>query len=229
MATTAEKIISFYNSLSFDAMLPPGIRVMNPVAENKDVKKIMSVFYKKFFGDNEKRSCMIGINPGRFGGGLTGIPFTDPKRLQDDCGIAYKGAAAHEPSSAFIYEMIRAYGGPELFYKKVYITAVSPLGFTTEKENGKEVNFNYYDTPALQQTITPFATACMKKQLPFLNRDTCICIGTGKNEQFIRMWNGENGFFKNIVSVEHPRFVMQYKSKEKEKYIAKYLDALTDL
>ncbi len=33
------------------------------------------------------RYLILGINPGRFGGGITGIPFTDPIRLQNICGI----------------------------------------------------------------------------------------------------------------------------------------------
>ena len=49
-----------------------------------------------------------------------------------------------ELSSVFMYEMINAYGGAELFYKRFYITAVSPLGFV---KNGR--NLNYYDDKIL--------------------------------------------------------------------------------
>jgi hypothetical protein len=44
--------------------------------------KICSSFYQKYYADNKKRSLIIGINPGRFGAGVTGIPFTDPIRLK---------------------------------------------------------------------------------------------------------------------------------------------------
>lgn len=226
MPATAEKIISFYKSLSFKAALPSGIQVMNPMKESKQVARIIQEFYSKYFNDNDKRCCIMGINPGRLGGGLTGIPFTDPKRLQAECGISYEGIQAHEPSSAFIYEMINAYGGPDAFYKKFYITAVSPLGFTAANEKGKELNYNYYDLPALQEVVKPFAESCIKKQLPFLETEACICLGTGKNEKFVRRLNNEKQYFKSIVAVEHPRFIMQYKNKEKEKYIDKYLQAL---
>jgi hypothetical protein len=226
MTTTAEKIISFYRSLSFKAELPPGIQIMNPMKEDRQAAGIIQAFYTKYFSDHEKRCCIMGINPGRLGGGLTGIPFTDPKRLQTECGIQYKGIQAHEPSSVFIYEMINAYGGAEAFYKKFYITAVSPLGFTAANEKGRELNYNYYDLPALQQAVGPFAESCIKKQLPFLHRQACICLGTGKNEKFIRKLNDEKQYFESIIPVEHPRFIMQYKNKEKEKYIGKYLQAL---
>lgn len=32
---------------------------------------------------------MLGINPGRLGGGLTGIPFTDPKSIKDKLDIIF--------------------------------------------------------------------------------------------------------------------------------------------
>lgn len=226
MATTAEKIISFYKSLSFKGALPPGIGIMNPMKESRQAAGIIQEFYTKYFNDNDKRTCITGINPGRLGGGLTGIPFTDPKRLQAECGIAYEGTQAHEPSSVFIYEMINAYGGTAAFYKKFYITAVSPLGFTAANEKGRELNYNYYDMPALQEAVKPFAESCMKKQLPFLETEACICLGTGKNEKFLRKLNDEKHYFKSIIAVEHPRFIMQYKNREKEKYIDKYLQAL---
>jgi hypothetical protein len=55
--------------------------------------------------------------------------------------------------------------------------------------------------------------------------DTCFCFGNGKNEKFLRQLNEEYQFFNNIVALEHPRFVMQYKAKSKQLYIDKYLAA----
>jgi hypothetical protein len=37
--------------------------------------------------------------------------------------------------------------------------------------------------------------------------------------------NNQYGFFKKIIALEHPRYVMQYKSKNKALYIEKYLQA----
>ena len=55
--------------------------------------------------------------------------------------------------------------------------------------------------------------------------DVCFCFGTGKNEAFFRKLNNEMGFFKQIIALEHPRYIMQYKSKTKQVYIDKYLQA----
>jgi hypothetical protein len=58
-----------------------------------------------------------------------------------------------------------------------------------------------------------------------VNTEICFCFGTGKNEKFLRKINGENNFFEKILALEHPRFIIQYKNKEKDFYIAKYLKA----
>ncbi len=39
----------------------------------------------------------------------------------------------------------------------------------------------------------------------------------------------EYGFFKEIIALEHPRFIMQYKSKSKQTYIDKYISVLSSL
>jgi len=52
--------------------LPQEIEVMNPF-KDKATMQICTQFYKKYYSDNNKRRMIIGINPGRFGGGITGI------------------------------------------------------------------------------------------------------------------------------------------------------------
>lgn len=55
--------------------------------------------------------------------------------------------------------------------------------------------------------------------------DVCFCFGTGKNEKFLNKINLKYGFFKKIIALEHPRYIMQYKYYFRDKYIQKYLDA----
>ncbi len=197
---------------------------MNPF-KDEVANNIASCFYKKYYNDNERRHLILGINPGRFGGGITGVPFTDPKRLIEKCGIQYNGDLKHEPSSVFIYEMIDAFGGAEKFYKKFYINSICPLGFTINKE-GKEVNYNYYDSKELTAAVYDFIIENIKTVIALgVYTDTCFCFGTGKNEQFLRKLNDEHKFFGKIVALEHPRFIMQYKTKSKQVYIDKYISA----
>jgi hypothetical protein len=165
MKTFADKVIQFNKSLRFDGVLPEGIRIMNPFREDKAVQGVAAAFYKKYYDDHNPRHIILGINPGRFGGGITGVPFTDPKRLAEKCGIPFHGPPAHEPSSVFIYEMIDAFGGPAAFYGKIYINSICPLGFTSQKPGGKEVNYNYYDSKELTAAVYDFMNESIRKQL----------------------------------------------------------------
>lgn len=221
MKTFAESIIDFLFNLQLPFKLPNKIEVLD-AHKSEAVRNACTAFYKKFYSDNNERHLLIGINPGRFGGGVTGLPFTDPIRLQEDCGIENNFQKKQELSSVFIYNVINAYGGADAFYRKFYVSAVSPLGFVKE---GK--NLNYYDDKILQQRIEPFVVACMNKQIGFgLNTDICFCIGEGENLKYLEKLNVNHGWFKKIQPLSHPRFVMQYKLKTKEIYITQYLEAL---
>jgi len=225
--TFAQKVIEFNCNLEFNGILPDGVRIMNPLRENNRVGEIAAEFYTKFFSDNQVRKLILGINPGRFGAGSTGIPFTDTRRLNDDCGIPFADFHTHEPSSAFIYEMIAAFGGAKEFYSSYFLSAICPLGFTKEGKYKKPVNFNYYDTKELERIMYPFILVTLKKQISFgIDTSICYCLGIGKNEIFLRKLNQEHHFFNEIVALEHPRYIMQYKSKLKEQYIAKYVSIL---
>jgi hypothetical protein len=179
-------------------------------------------FYHRYYHDTSTRRMIIGINPGRLGAGLTGIPFTDPIHLEKFCGIKNSLPKKAELSSTFIYEVVYAFGGPEKFYTKHYFGSISPLGFTKE---GK--NLNYYDDARLQKKLEPFILSCLQTQLEFgIDRNIAYCLGEGKNFKFLKQINEQHQFFKKIIPLPHPRFIMQYKSKNKADYIQQYLDAL---
>ena len=217
----ADKILSFLKQLQLNIDLPQHVEVMNPF-NDKVAYKICTEFYKKYYSDNNERRLIIGINPGRFGGGVTGIPFTDPIRLKKECGIDNQWALKQELSSLFVYDVINAYGGAEKFYQQFYITAVSPLGFTSHGRN-----LNYYDDRDLQNRIKDFVVDCMNKQLEFeIDRKVAFCLGDGKNYKYLSKLNEEHKFFNKIIPLSHPRFIMQYKLKKKEEYIQSYVEKL---
>ena len=224
--TFAQKVNRFNTNIHFTGSLPKGITMMNPFRESEAVRDLSSAFYLKYYNDYRTRRLILGINPGRFGGGVTGIPFTDTKRLVEKCHLPYTGKTTHEPSSVFIYEMIDAYGGPEAFYSEFYITSICPLGFIATGTNGREVNHNYYDSRELMNSVYEFMVESMEEQLGFgINTDVCYCFGKGKNEKFLRSLNEKKHFFENIIALEHPRYIMQYKSRSRQFYIDKYLSA----
>lgn len=225
--TFAEKVIQFHRNLHYTGHpLPPGIRIMNPFKESEHAMPIMEAFSRKYFNDTNARRLILGINPGRFGAGLTGIPFTDPKRLVSECNIAYNGKVTHEPSSVFVYRVINAYGGAEAFYKDFFINSPCPLGFTSVDANGREKNYNYYDSPELMRAVKEFMIENIGKLIGLgVKTDVCFCFGTGKNAKFLSALNEEHRFFDKIVPLEHPRFIMQYKSAAMDEYINKYITA----
>ncbi|HXL57936.1 MAG TPA: uracil-DNA glycosylase family protein [Chitinophagaceae bacterium] len=183
---------------------------------------VVETFFYKFYDDNQPRHLILGINPGRFGAGTTGINFTAPKQLKEFCGIDHSFKLHTELSAEFIYDSIAAYGGVKKFYKDYFITSVSPLGFI---RNG--VNLNYYDDKKLQKIITPFITSSIQKQISFgFKTDHCFCVGGDKNLKFLSSLNKENKFFNEITPLPHPRFIMQYRRKQKENYIHQYLSTL---
>jgi len=223
--TFGDKVIKFNDSLELHEHLPQGIHVMNPFKTSKYALEVSARFYKKFYNDYKNRTMILGINPGRFGAGATGVPFTDTKRLEEKCGIPVKEIKTHEPSSVFMYDMIDEFGGVEKFYNQLYISSVCPLGFVKTNNKGKDVNYNYYDSKELQELVTPFIVDSIKTQIGFgIKQDVCYSIGSGKNLKFLTKLNEKYRFFEKIIPLEHPRYVMQYKLKSKKEYIKKYID-----
>jgi len=225
--TFARRVIEFNRNLEFSGTLPAGISILNPFRGSPAGNELTEQFYLKLFSDNAVRKLILGINPGRFGAGSTGIPFTDTKRLNENCGIPFTGFRTHEPSSTFIYEMIEAFGGVKEFYGRYFLSAICPLGFTKEGKPGKHVNYNYYDNRELERIVLPFILDSLKKQIGFgIDTTVCYCLGSGKNDNFLRRINREHHFFGEIITLEHPRYIMQYKARLKEYYIGKYVKVL---
>lgn len=225
-----EKVISFNQKLNYDGQLPNGFKVLNPFIENPETMQIMNQFYKKFYNDNNLRKFIIGINPSRHGAGVTGVPFTDTKRLKNICGIEMKSTHTHEVSSVFLYDMIMDYGGPESFYSKFYINSPFPLAIVRHTKGDKWLNANYYDDKKLFNMVKDFMIKSLKDSID-LGVDTSEAFVLGiKNADFISKLNDEAGLFKKLTPLEHPRYIQQYKSKEKQIYIDKYiltLDGMT--
>ncbi|HSB94338.1 MAG TPA: uracil-DNA glycosylase family protein [Flavitalea sp.] len=219
--TQADKILHFYQHL--DASFSPGagIEIMNPY-NDPAAWSCVTRFYQRFYGDHKNRKIIFGINPGRFGAGITGVPFTDPIRLANVCAIENNFQKRIELSSIFIYDMIEAYGGPGLFFNNYFITALSPLGFVRDGRN-----LNYYDDKALIADSEQFIINSVKQQIELLNPGPVAwCLGEGTNFTLFRKLNKRFRFFKEIRPLPHPRWIMQYRRKSVGDYIEKYLDVL---
>ena len=219
--TFAKKVIDFNREIADGVKVPQSIEVLNPLT-NAAVQDITGSFYHKFYNDAYKRIIIFGINPGRFGAGVTGVPFTDPVNLEKYCGIKSKFDQKPELSSTFVYEFIQAYGSVKSFYSKFFITAVCPLGFMS---NGK--NINYYDDKKLMQAVEKFILTSLKRQMQLgTTKKACICLGEGKNYKYLTKLNAKHGFFENIYPLAHTRYILQYKRRHKQEYLEEYLRVL---
>ena len=226
MTSFATKVVDFHKGLRLPASLPKGIKALNPIEKNGEVLVTLNTFYKRFYNDCNERKVIVGINPGRLGAGVTGIPFTDTKRLAEICGIEIDSIKTHEPSSVFIYDLIAKFGGPEKFYGKYYINSVCPLGFIEQNRKGNWVNCNYYDYKELFSALKGFIISSLKSQFAF-GIETTVCYVLGKkNAKFLSLINDEMKFFDSIIALDHPRYIVQYKSKFKSDYIDEYVKYL---
>ncbi|GAB3038659.1 uracil-DNA glycosylase family protein [Spirosoma pulveris] len=225
MTTFADKAISYYNSLAAPTNLPPDIGVMNPY-QQPNVKAIVAEFYTKFFTDNTPRVFVMGINPGRFGAGVTGISFTTPQNLRRYCGIENDLPDTPELSSRFIYQVVDAFGGAKAFYERFFLTSLFPLALTKAAPGTGPKNYNFYDDRATTESLWPAITDTVRTQLEFGgNRRVAVCLGR-KNETYLRRLNDQQGFFERIVTLDHPRYILQYKSKAMPAYLESYIATL---
>lgn len=227
--TNSEKILKYCEEISklkiksFD-----NYKIINPYnSDNQEqIKQITTKFYNKYYNDNKKRRLILGSNPARRASAVTGIPFEDAIHLQKETGIFINNFYVNKSSSNFLYDVIEEYGGCKKFYNDFYMNFVFPLGIAKIDSKGKETNCNYYEIKQFEEKFNKIIIESIKEILKFnIDTEVCYCIGSGKNYEYLLKINKEYSFFKEIVPLEHPRFIMQYNSKNKNIYLEKYLNA----
>jgi hypothetical protein len=217
--TFADRVLAFHDNLKLPTFRVRGVKALDPF-RNPVTRSLAGQFYQKYYADSAPRIFVFGINPGRFGAGMTGVPFTDPIRLQNVCGIHNDLPKKQELSSVYVYSFMEHWGGAEKFHSQFFIAAVCPIGFVRDG-----LNYNYYDEPRLLRSLEPFILESMHKQIAIgARRQVAIVLGTGKNLQFFEKLNATHGFFDQVLSVEHPRFIMQYRRKRLGEFLARYVE-----
>ncbi|MEO7397072.1 MAG: uracil-DNA glycosylase family protein, partial [Ilumatobacteraceae bacterium] len=128
-------------------------------------------------------------------------------------------------SCEFIYRVIEESGGVHDFYRRFFLSAVCPLGFTRG-----DVNLNYYDDRRLQDAVSPFIVSSIQKHIEIGGRrDHVVILGRGKNAKFFSALNSEHGWFGSVHVLDHPRFIMQYKRRQLPAYIREYVETLASI
>ncbi|GAB2869448.1 uracil-DNA glycosylase family protein [Hymenobacter ruber] len=225
MASFADQLLQFLRTFPLPAPLPNGVIAQSPFREPA-VYELLSQFAHKFYTAASPRVAVLGINPGRLGMGRTGVAFTDPTALTEFCGIEHDLPRQRpETSTQFVYKVIEAMGGPTAFYQHFYVGSLYPLVLL---KNG--LNYNYYDAPALTKALWPDIQLSLRQQVEVLGlrRDVAVSLGK-RNGEFFKRLNAELGLFNEIVVLDHPRYLMQYKSRNTAANVAHYVETLGQL
>lgn len=230
--TFSDKVLDFNKWLANVSLnLPDSYSINNPFnGDNKEkIREITNKFYKKYYNDSNKRYLILGSSPARRGTAVTGIPFEDANHLYKETGIMIDNFYINKSSSDFLYEVMKQYGGCEKFYRDFFMEFVCPLGIININSKGNKVNSNYYESKKLEKALYSFIVASLQKLISIgIDTSVCYCIGSGENFKFLLRINEQYHFFEKIIALEHPRFIMQYNSKNQDKYLEKYLCVLHD-
>jgi len=110
-----------------------------------------------------------------------------------------------------------------MFFTRVFLTALYPFAII---KDGK--NYNYYDDKSLKEKLKAEIIKTIESQIEFgAKRDFAILLGK-RNAEYFYPINEKHKFFKRIFVLEHPRYIMQYKLKQINKYVNKYLRAINN-
>lgn len=221
MLSFADRLLHFLSSFPAPPALPDEVEAYNPYQDGT-VADLMTQFGQKYYADQRPRVALLGINPGRFGAGRTGVAFTDPATLASVCGIPNNLPQHPELSSQFVYKVVEALGGPTAFYQHFYVGSLYPLVLL---RHGK--NYNYYDSKNLTIVLEPDIRASLRRQVDELGlvRTAAICLGR-RNGLLFEKLNKELGLFNEIHVLDHPRYLMQYKRRDLPTHVARYVEVL---
>ncbi|MCX7930890.1 MAG: DUF4918 family protein [Chlorobi bacterium] len=223
MRTFGKSFLDWLDTLQLPVALPLGYELLEPYKKS-EVRAAVTAFAERYYADANPRVGVFGINPGRFGAGLTGLSFTDPYALGKLCGIQHTLGDGREISATFVYETIEAFGGVERFYRQFYLSALVPFGFTRD---GRNVNF--YDEPNLERSVLPLIAEWLQQQQQFpLCREVGIILGSGKLRRIAEKLNEKHRLFDRLVVLDHPRFIMQYRRTQLRRYVEQYVRAYHD-
>ncbi|RYU83217.1 uracil-DNA glycosylase family protein [Hymenobacter persicinus] len=225
MSSFADRLLRFLTEFPLPAApLPDGVQAVSPYRE-PGPRELLTEFAHRYYAGAQPRVALLGINPGRLGNGRTGVAFTDPVALAQDCGIANELPQNREISSQFVYQVIAAMGGPAAFYQDFFLGSLYPLVLLRQG-----LNYNYYDAPALTRALADDIRLSLQRQVleVGLHRRVAVCLGR-RNGQFLTRFNQELQLFDRIHILDHPRYLMQYKRRELPEHVARYAAVLDEI
>jgi hypothetical protein len=212
-----EWVLDYYEKLTKQWPQSGDIEVLSPFLE-PEVADLRRQFYDKYYDDTAPRQLWLGINPGRHGAGITGIPFSDPVQLAKYCQLSTSFAQREELSAAFVFQVIEAAGGPDHFFRRVFIDSVSPFGYVRDG-----LNFNYYDDSDFFTFLRPHLQEHLDRLLARPGPNEIVLLGKGKNLSHLNQLDLHGA---KVHTLPHPRWVMQYRRKDLDHWVQRYTEIL---
>jgi hypothetical protein len=222
MPDFAHRLLHFLQSFSLPDLLPEEVQALSPY-QDPAVSPLLAQFAAQYYAGEGPRVAVLGINPGRLGNGRTGIAFTDPAALTLHCGIRHELPLKQpELSSQFIYKVVAELGGPMEFYRHFYLGSIYPMVLLREGRN-----YNYYDSPAVTRALWDDMRQSLRQlvQEVGVRTDVVVCLGQ-RNATFLHKLNDELKLFAEILVLDHPRYLMQYRRRELNENVAHYAKIL---
>jgi uracil-DNA glycosylase len=172
----------------------------------------INTFCQKLYGDAIPRVMICGINPGRFGAGMTGIPFLDFISLSQL--IPSIDRVESEKSASFFFRIVSSFGA-EAFFRTFYVSNFSSVGYL---RNGK--NLNYYDLP-------PAALAIVEsnfiKEIEIVKPTHVISLSKEVHQSVCRLLSAS---VDCSLRLPHPSWVATYRSGEINQWVSRYMEVL---
>jgi len=155
---------SYISSGTFEPLArSEGIEVLTGFLANW---KRIEAFYVRYYA-TKPSIVLCGINPGRYGAGLTGVPFLDFASLSK---LLPNVKRSDEEKSAQFFFQIVSHFGAEDFFRTFYVTNVSWVGY---EKDGKNCNYDKLPEAALS-----FVEAMFRSEFAFVQPSRIISIGT---------------------------------------------------
>ena len=215
-------LIDFFYTLRA-AKLPVSVKEFLALLESRGIQVLqeflthrawLDAFWQHYVPYPLPQTVILGLNPGRFGAGQTGIPFIDFRSLSVLLPDAELPKLDSEPSATFFFRVVQQIGA-EKFYREFFVSNVSALGYL---RNGK--NANYTDLPQVAQQIVARNFA---EEMAALRPKRIIALGREAEASAQELY--PDGSVR-ISHLPHPSWIMTYRLREAQSWVRRYAQML---
>ena len=220
MRTIAEDYFGFYEIFKekyCENLKSRNVKILSDFLDNKG--NIIE-FHKIYVEPNSPKVVICGINPGRNGAGLTGIPFIDfaslSKMLPDIKENDW------EPSAKFFFSVIQKFE-IEAFYRNFHVTNISWFGFS---RIDKQKNVNYFEKD-ISTEIAIYLIDKFVEEMEHINPDYIIPLSKPVLYELESLKKQNKIRAKIGIRLNHPSWVTTYCSNDLSTWRQKYVDTLT--